>query len=127
MKSWLFLSPILAFALLCAGCVSLPASTQLNVEIHNYTSQKLSDVEAWFGENKCRVGILIPGVFKVHVFYAYPITEHARVVWKDLDGKSHEVLVDLSKVYKRGQSGVLELGITDLGVVPKLKPLPPVP
>lgn len=114
------------FCLLIVGC-ALPSVDQVDVEIHNYTKQKLLDVEAWFGGNKCRAGVMGPGVFAVHVFYSYPITRIVRVVWRDTAGESHELKVDLAGIYNLGQSGVLEIGITDGGVVAKFKPLPPVP
>lgn len=128
MKSQFFLRYFASIVgLLIVGCASSSSTAQVDVEIHNHTSQRLSDAEVWFGENKCRVGLLGPTIFKIHLLYPHPITERARVVWKDANGKAHEVLVNLNGVYEPGQSGVLEIGITDAGVIPKLKPLPPVP
>lgn len=121
-KSWTL--PLTFF--LVTGCVAPSKGQQINVETRNYTKEMLSEVEVWFGNARCSSGYLVADGQKTELFYPYPITETARVLWKDATGKSHEVTVNLTGVYKAGQSGVLEIGITDVGVVPKLKP-PPTP
>jgi hypothetical protein len=118
---------VAVLSLLWVGCASSPTTAQVNVEIRNYMSEPVSDAEVWFGENKCRVGWLGPTIYKIHLLYPHPITERARVTWKDERGKAHEAWVNLSGVYRPRQSGVLEIGITEGGVLPRLKPLPAVP
>lgn len=106
-----------------SGCIMLRDEVRVDVETRNYTDQLLSEVVVWFGENACGSGYIVGGGQKTFVLYPHPITKTARVCWRDAAGERHEVEVDLSNIYKRGQSTRLEIGIKEDGVYPRLKPL----
>ncbi len=109
---------------LLAGCATAAPSGRIDVETRNRTAIEFSEVAIWFGDARCSSGYLVPAAQATHMYYPYPITKTARVEWKDPAGKKHEAEVNLSGVYQAGRSGVLEIAITDDGVVAQMKPLP---
>ena len=115
---------VVCLGLFVAGCVMMSGGGRVDVEIHNCTAHAIVDAAVWFGKSQCRAGALGSNIFKIYMYYPYPITSMAHAVWRDEMGVLHEADVDLRGVYNRGSSGVLEVGITDVGVVARLKPLP---
>lgn len=107
-----------------AGCAVNVGDYRIDVRTQNQTKALLSEVAVWFGEARCSSGYLVPSGQKTHLYYPAPITKTARVEWKDEAGTRHEVELDLGRVYQSGQSGLLEIVITDAGVVAQMKALP---
>jgi hypothetical protein len=114
---------VCSLVVFCAGCVSAANDSRVDVELKNLSIKKLTDVAVWFGDAKCTAGILSPGIFADYMYYPAPITPEARVEWKDASGQQHTKTVDLSNVYQPGQSGILQIAITETGVEAKLLPL----
>lgn len=124
MKPTLMLLFLIALAL--GGCAIISKDRpRVDVELKNESGDELSDVSVWFGGTSYKAGILPVGVFKDYMYYPAPITETARVEWTDMAGRRQTRQVDLSQVYTPGQSGLLQIAITESGgVEARMLPLP---
>lgn len=98
--------------------------SRVDVETRNRTAEELSEVVVWFGDSSCSSGYLVPKAQATYMYYPSPITKMARVEWKDAAGSPHAKEVDLSDIYQSGQSGLLQIAITEVGIEAHMLPLP---
>lgn len=110
--------------LLFAGCSPSISTGRIDLEIKNESSQSLTEAVVWFGEKKFRAGDLRPTIFADYMYYPTPVTKLGQVEWVDGIGQKHSRVLDLGGLYRPGQSGLLQIAITETSVEVRMLPLP---
>jgi len=96
----------------CSGGGLSVLKPAVDVEIVNQSTRDLQNAGVRFGEHTCEWGVVGQKMTKIYMLYPHPIPTHAELQWEEPKGRRVEKL-DLSNVYRRGESGRLTFNVYD--------------
>jgi hypothetical protein len=97
---------------------------RIDVRTRNGSPEDLREVAVWFGDAPCTSGYLVAGGQATHLYFEAPITNVARVEWRDASGGWHAKEVKLTGIVGPGDTGLLQFLIRGAEVEARLLPLP---
>ena len=122
MKSSTSLLACISFvAFFSAACTKTNAGPEIDVRVQNSSGTNFDQVEVRFGKNKVSNGLLGNGFHKTHLYYQYPITSNATVVWF-IGTNVWQTNVNVLKAYDLKKNGLLTFDIQTNEVAVTFKP-----